>query len=288
MSAHPAASPAPRRPLLRYHGGKWRLGPWIVGHLPPHQMYTEAYAGGVSVLLQKPRAYAEIINDMDGEVVNIYRVLRNPAQARELLRQLRLTPYARAEYETSWLTDGDPIEQARRTLVRSWMSFSTTGSSGQWRSGFRAVSNTARGMTPADDWDGLPAALERVIDRLRGVVIESMDALDCLRKYDGAESCHYVDPPYVAASRGERWGQTRKGYRHEMSDDDHRALAAVLRSLKGAVILSGYPSALYDELYPDWPRVTKAARADGGFERTEVLWLKPGDVRVQPRLLDVD
>lgn len=286
MSAQPAATPTVRRPALRYHGSKWRLGPWIIGHFPAHKMYTEAYGGGAAVLLRKPRSPVEIYNDLDGEVVNLFRVLRNPSQARELLRLLRLTPYAREEYEQSWLADGDPIEQARRTIVRSWMSFSTSGTSGQWRSGFRAVGNYARSVTPADDWDDLPAAMENVVERFRAVAIESLDALDVLRKYDAPATLHYVDPPYVLSSRGVRW--TGRAYRHEMSDDDHRELAAVLHSLKGAVVLSGYPSALYDELYPDWPRVTKSARADSGFERTEVLWLRPGQTRPQPSLLEVD
>lgn len=287
MSAQ-ANTITPRRPLLRYHGGKWRLGPWIISQFPAHKMYTEAYGGGGSVLLRKPRAPVEVYNDLDGEVVNIFRILRNPAQARELLRLLRLTPYARAEYDESWLTDGDPVEQARRTLVRSWMSFSTSGTSGQWRSGFRAISNYARGQTPADDWAGLPGAMEAVVERLRGVTIEQLPALDMLRKYDTPATLHYVDPPYVAASRGERWGQSRKGYRYEMSDDDHHELAACLHELQGAVVLSGYPSDLYAELYADWPQVIKAARADGGFERTEVLWLKPGHAQPQLPLLEVD
>jgi len=284
MSA-PSAAPTVRRPALRYHGGKWRLGPWIIDHFPPHRLYTESYGGGASVLLRKPRSYAEIYNDLDGEVVNLFRVLRNPAQAREMLRLLRLTPYAREEYEESWITDGDPVEQARRTLVRSWMSFSTSGATGQWRSGFRAVGNYARSVTPADDFAALPAALEAIVARLQGVVIEQRPALDVLRHYDDEHTLHYVDPPYVFTSRGVRW--PGRAYRHEMSDDDHRELAACLHSLRGAVVLSGYPSALYDELYADWPQVTKSARADGGEPRTEVLWLKPGQARPQPPLLEV-
>lgn len=280
-----AATPSVRRPVLRYHGGKWRLGPWIIGHFPAHKMYTEAYGGGAAVLLRKPRSFAEIYNDLDGEVINLFRVLRNPAQARELLRLLHLTPYAREEYDESWLTDGDPVEQARRTLVRSWLSFSTSAASGQWRSGFRAVGNYARSVTPADDFAALPARLESIVARLQGVVIEQRPALDVLRHYDNEHTLHYVDPPYVLSSRGVGW--SGHAYRHEMSDEDHRELGRCLHSLRGAVILSGYPSVLYDEVYADWPQVTKAVRADGGFERTEVLWLKPGQMRPQPRLIEI-
>src|SRR3990167_11343170 len=105
----------PTRPVMRYHGGKWRLAPWVIEHFPEHRVYTEAFGGGASVLMRKPRSYAEVYNDLDGEIVNVFRVLRDPSQARELERLLRLTPFARSEFETSYITDGDPLEQARRT-----------------------------------------------------------------------------------------------------------------------------------------------------------------------------
>jgi len=112
---------APTRPVLRYHGGKWRLASWIISHFPPHRVYVEPFGGAASVLLRKPRSYAEVYNDMDGEIVNVFRVLRDPARARELERVLRLTPFAREEFELSYIRDEDPIEQARRTIVRAFI-----------------------------------------------------------------------------------------------------------------------------------------------------------------------
>lgn len=264
------------RPVLRYHGGKWRLAPWIIGHFPAHRIYTEAYGGGASVLLRKPRSYAEVYNDLDGEIVSIFRVLRNPAQARELVRLVKLTPYAREEHELSYLVDGDPIEQARRTIYRSFAGFGSDGIKRQ--TGFRG-NVTRTGTTPALDWSRMPAALEQVIERLRGVVVEHMPAVELLAKYDHAQAMHYVDPPYPHGTRGDD-----NRYRHEMSDGDHRELAAVLRTLKGAVIVSGYACPLYDdELFAGWQRVERATHADGARDRTEVLWLSPG-VTVQPGL----
>lgn len=114
------------RSAIRYHGGKYRLAPWIISHFVPHRVYTEVYGGAAGVLLRKPPAAAEVYNDLDGEIVNFFRVLRNPMQARELERLLRLTPYTREEHELSSLSDCDPIEQARRTLIRANMSFGST------------------------------------------------------------------------------------------------------------------------------------------------------------------
>lgn len=259
------------RPVLRYHGGKWRLAPWIIQHFPSHRIFTECYGGGASVLLRKPRSYAEVYNDLDGEIVGLFRVLRNPAQARELIRLVKLTPFAREEHELSYLTGGDPIEQARRTLVRSFMGFGSDGIKRQ--TGFRG-NVTRTGTTPALDWSRMPPVLEQVVERLQGVVIEHMPALDLLAKYDGPQTLHYVDPPYPHATRGDD-----NRYRYEMTDSDHRQLAAALHQVKGFVILSGYPCELYDqELYPGWRRVERSTHADGARDRIEVLWLSPGTV----------
>ncbi len=261
------------RPVVRYHGGKWRLAPWIISYFPPHKAYVEAFGGAASVLLRKPRSYAEIYNDLSGEMVNLFRVLRNASQARELIRLVRLTPYAREEFELSYITADDPIEQARRTLFRAAAGFSTAGLHSTWRTGFRAKVDRPY-TTPMMDWANMPRILEQVTARLQGVVIENRPALEVIRQYDRETALHYLDPPYQHATRNERWiGQA---YEHEMTDDDHRELASMARACKGAVIISSYPCSLYDELYHDWQRVTLDTYADRALERTEVLWIKPG------------
>lgn len=271
------------RPALRYHGGKWKLAPWILSHFPPHKVYTEVYGGGASVLLRKRRTHTEVYNDLDGEVVNVFRVLRNPSHARELVRLLTLTPYSREEYEGSYLLDGDPIEMARRTVVRSFMGFGNVATTAN--SGFRSGSRLG-GASAAADWARLPQALEAIVERMRGVTVENRPALDVLRQYDNAAALHYVDPPYVKSTRNSKM---RGGnvYRHEMTDDEHAELAAVLHGLEGAVVLSGYACPLYAELYADWRTVTKAAYADSGAERTEVLWLSPHCLDAKPMLFDM-
>ena len=152
-----APASAPTRPALRYHGGKWRLAPWLLTLMPPHRVYTEPFGGGASVLLRKPRAYGEIYNDLDGEVVNVFRMLRD--RGAELQRLLELTPFARAEFRQAYEPCGDdPIEQARRTIARSFMGFgsSATGENSGFRassSSSRALSTTCRGGAPAPGSD---------------------------------------------------------------------------------------------------------------------------------------
>ncbi|PRG58066.1 DNA methyltransferase [Burkholderia multivorans] len=254
-----------RRPISRYHGGKWKLADWIVSHLPAHRVYVEPFGGAASVLMRKPRSYAEIYNDLDSELVNLSRVARDEGD--RLQRALELTPFARDEFRLSYEHHDDPVEQARRTVARAFMGFGTNAPNRA--TGFRAVSN-ASGTTPAHDWRNYPGGFAAVVQRLQGVVIENRDALDMMSAQDGPDTVFYVDPPYVPETRDRGWD-----YRFEMTLQDHEALSTFLHNVKGAVVLSGYASALYDRLYVDWRQVMSRAYADGGLVRTEVLWLSP-------------
>lgn len=260
---------APTRPVLRYHGGKWRLAPWVIEHLPRHRVYVEPFGGGASVLLRKPRSYAEVYNDLDGEIVNLFRVLRD--RPGEFERLVRLTPYAREEFALAYEPADDPLEQARRTLFRAQAGHGSSGSTGR-KTGFR--SNVTRSSTtPADDWRNHASILPTAAERLRGVIIENAPALEVIARYDGPETLFYVDPPYPLLTRTNtaKWDRI---YRHEMSDDDHRELAEVLHNVRGMVVLSGYPCELYDrELYPDWHRTERGAQTDARAQRVEVLWM---------------
>lgn len=164
-----------KRPILRWHGGKWILAPWILRHLPRHRVYVEPFGGAASVLLRKPRSYAEIYNDLDGEVVNLFRVARDRGD--ELRRAIELTPFSRDEFTSSYHETPDALEQARRTVVRSFMGFGSN--SHNKPTGFRANSNRS-GTTPAHDWKNYPSSLADVIERLRGVCIENRDAADVM------------------------------------------------------------------------------------------------------------
>lgn len=265
----------PSRPALRYHGGKWRLAPFILDYFPPHRIYVEPFCGAASIMLRKEPAYAEVINDLDGEVVNFFRVCRDPKLSTKLVREIELTPFAREEFIDAYESSDDPVERARRLVILSFMGF---GSNAHCRrkTGFRANSNRSV-TTPAHDWRAWPKALSEIIERLRGVVIENRDAKAVMLQHDSHETLHYVDPPYVWSTRSQRSPSDAKyrRYNYELDDDGHRDLLEVLKSLRGFVVLSGYPSLLYDKALPDWLRVTTHAQADGAQDRTEVLWINP-------------
>lgn len=270
----------PERPILRYHGGKWLLAPWILSHFPEHRVYVEPFGGAASVLLQKPRSYGEVYNDLDGEIVNLFSVVRDHGE--QLERALTLTPFARDEFLLAYEPCEDRVEQARRTMARSFMGFGSTAASGA-KTGFRSNSNRS-GTTPAHDWAHYPKNIAPIMERLRGVVIENKDAREVMLQHDGEQTLHYVDPPYVFETRSVGNPYCKKGYRHEMTDEQHRELAATLRELKGMVIVSGYACPLYDdELYAGWYRVERPALADGARPRTEVLWLNESCAERQER-----
>lgn len=257
----------PTRPALRYYGGKWKLAPWIASHFPMHDRYVEPFGGGGSVLLRKHRAAVEVYNDLDGRIVNVFRMLRD--RGGELLEKLRATPYARAEFELATQPCDDPLEAARRAVVHSWLGFGCSGGR-PTRISFRKSATPER--APARDWFTLPDHLEAIVSRLSGVLIENRDAIEILREYDSPTTLHYVDPPYLQSCR------TRAdyhSYQHDMTDEDHRALAATLRQLKGGVVLSGYSSPLYEQLFPDWHQETAPARGQSNNARQEVVWLNP-------------
>lgn len=266
-----------KRPALRYFGGKWRLAPWIIAQFPEHRIYCEAFGGGASVLLQKPRAYGEIYNDLDGEVVNVFRVLQR--HHRRFKRLMEATPFARDEMELAYDSVKDPVERARRTIIRSFMGFGSDSVTRDCRTGFRSNSNRS-GTTPAHDWATWPEQVDAFHARLTGVVIENRDASEVMASQDSTETLHYVDPPYVWATRSGRDGH---GYRHEMSDDQHHTLVKFLSNLKGYVILSGYDNPIYSALAWDSKKAAAKTFHKGnvGAPRTEILWLNPAAARAQ-------
>lgn len=259
------------RPLLRYHGGKWMLAPWIISHFPDHRIYVEPFGGAGSVLIQKPRCYAEVYNDLDREIVNLFTVVRT--RGSELVPLLELTPWSNQEYRAAFELSTDPLEQARRTVIRSFMGFGSNSLCRDVKSGFRSNANRS-GTIPAMDWRNYPSQLVRIIERLRGVVIENRDAAEVMLCHDTPKTLHYCDPPYVHSTRSTAM-HGNHGYSHEMTDEDHRRFAECASSLQGSVIISGYHSPLYDELFNGWKLVERASMADGARPRVEVLWFSP-------------
>jgi DNA adenine methylase len=257
------------------------LAPWIIQHFPDHRVYVEAFGGAASVLMRKPRSYVEVYNDLNGDAVNVFRVLREPETAAELERLLRLTPFAREEFEAP-VNGAGPVERARRMIFRSFAGFGSAAANAEYPTGFRANSNRS-GTTPAHDWAHYPNELGAFVERLRGVVVEQRSAIEVMRQHDSPKTLHYVDPPYPHSARRPRKRAIKEYGEWEMTDEQHTELAVVLHGLTGYVVLSGYQCDLYDGLYSDWTREDCKAHADGARRRVESLWLKPGSI-LSPRM----
>ncbi|HXD37839.1 MAG TPA: DNA adenine methylase [Rhodanobacter sp.] len=262
-------------PALRYHGAKFRLSGWIQQFFPPHKRYVEPFGGAAGVLLQKPRAYAEIYNDLDGDVVNFFRVLRNPLARSRLIEQCTLTPYARAEFDEAWEPTTEPVERARRIAIRAQMGFGSAGAS-KGITGFRIDTRRAYG-TAQQLWAEYPAAIAAAGERFTGVLVENRPAIDVMRQHDGADVLHFVDPPYMHETRVMNAGKAGC-YRHEMTDEQHGELLDALLELEGYVVLSGYPSTLYRDKLSGWQFFETRSRISAGrgtVLRTECVWINP-------------
>ena len=260
-----------RRPLLRWHGGKWLLSPWIVKHLPEHRAYVEPFAGAASVLMRKARSHVEVVNDLDGDLVNLFLVLRDRPD--ELRRQAELTLFAREEFDLAYEPCADPLERARRLLVRASMGRASASATSPWKASFRNHTGASRTTTGAHDWSNYARSIDEFSARLKGVLVENTDAIKVIRQHDAPDTLFYVDPPYPMGSRDKF-----RDYRHEMTDEDHEELAAVLKCVQGRVVVSGYRSALYERLYGHWRSIEEKAYADGARPRREVLWFSPSVV----------
>lgn len=272
-----------KRPVLRYHGGKWKLAPWLISHMPPHKAYVEPFGGGANVLLRKDPIPAEVYNDLDGRVVQVFRSLRDPEQAKAIKTRLSLTPFARAEFDACYEPSEDPIEQVCKTIMLSFMGHGTDSATRGCRTGFRTKMTDSR-ATPARTWANYWQAVDSFCERLRGVVIENRDASEVIQRMDRPSTLFLVDPPYVTSTRSSLTGRSAAthGYRHEMTNEDHRALSGLLRKVEGMVMLCGYDSELYKELYGDWLCLTRETYADTARARTELLWMNPSLAKARP------
>lgn len=257
--------------MLYWQGGKWLLGEWIASWFPAHDVYVEPFGGAASVLLRKEPCRSEVYNDLDTEVVNLVRVLRSDAMLDDLSWGLRLTKYAREEFEEAYGSGRFPnlIEASRRLVVRSFMGQGNSGAMRPKKAGFRAMTDATWAR-----WCGYPDRLPGIAARLRGVEVENGEAIPLMLRRDGPGTLFYVDPPYLR--------ETRRDYRyygHEMTTEQHVELLRTLRRLDGMVVLSGYPSALYDGLLAGWSRRETTTHTFGGRERVECVWLNPACAR---------
>lgn len=247
--------------VLKYPGAKNRIADWICEYIPEHNVYLEPYAGSLAVFFNKKPCYIETINDLHGEVINFYTVLRE--QPDELIRLIRFTPYARSEYEKSYEDADTDLERARRFCVRCWMGF---GAANLYKNGFRS-GQRSNSPNPAKAWGMLPETLQAAAERLKNVQIENLPALELIARYNTADVFIYLDPPYLP--------DTRKGYlyKHEMSIEDHERLLQAIVDHPGKILISGYDNELYNKYLKGWYKVQKSTQVENGLKRVETLWM---------------
>jgi len=260
----------PARPLVLYHGSKFRIADWVISFFPPHRIFLDLFGGSASVLLKKPRSEIEVYNDRDGEIVNLLKITRDRGQ--ELAEKIYFTPYARDEFTGSFQPSDDPLEQARRTVVRSFQGYG--GACATFCGGSRASYGSfrvayKRGNRPQVSWSTVPENLLAVNGRLKGVCIENLDFRKALKRYAQKDALVYADPPYLSETRAHG-----ADYRYELPEQDHVELAQLLHEREGPAVVSGYPSGLYEELYKNWDRRELSTRCVRNKKRTEVLWIK--------------
>ncbi|WP_135552062.1 DNA adenine methylase [Paenibacillus cymbidii] len=252
--------------ILHYPGSKWSIAEWIISHMPDHQTYVEPFFGSGAVLFSKPRSKIETINDASNDVTNLFEVIRSRPE--ELARQVYWTPYSRAEYYQSYQLTDDPLEKARRFLLRTWQAIGAKSSDRTgWRSNVQAEKSPHK--LANEQWRELPERILIATDRLKSVQIENQDAVRLIERYRHSDVLIYADPPYVLSTRSSRI------YAYEMTDDDHVKLLEALDAHTGPVLLSGYASSLYDDRLRHWSRFEKVAKAEAGRQRMEVLWINP-------------
>lgn len=263
--------PKIRKPLMRYHGAKFRLAPWIMSFFTEHFTYVEPFGGAAGVLLQKMRSQSEVYNDLDGDVSNVFTVLQDKEKAAELQRLLLITPYSRREFDQAYEEAIGPVERARRTIIRAHMGFGGGGVR-KHKTGFRLDSAKKYG-TAAQLWAEYPEAISLFCRRLQGVLIENRPALKVIENHDREDSLFFVDPPYMIETRtgGQR-------YVCEMTESDHEELLSALLHVKGKVILSGYDNNLYNDTLRGWEKYSTTSRiaaSRGAGIRIENVWLNP-------------
>lgn len=260
----------PRTPLT-FYGGKQRLASQIVALMPPHRVYLEPFAGGAAVLFAKSRAPRETLNDLDGQLMRFWRVLRERPD--ELVTAVTMTPYSRAEWSECRQNghDGD-VEAARRLVVSIAQSFSGEGSG--WSP--PSISFDRRRSWHAGVWQNMPPKLAVAATRLSGVALECKDAIELISHYDQPDAVIYCDPPYIGPARR----ALGKGYDHEAPDLWPRLVEVLARIEHAAVLLSGYPNDEVEAL--GWRSValrhtTLGSMRPGSRRRDvpEMLWLSP-------------
>ena len=249
---------------MKYPGSKWRIAKWIISFFPEHHSYLEPFFGSGAILFNKPRSDIETVNDLDGNIVNLFEWIKKDPE--RLAREIYYTPYARQIYDAAFgLNPEDSLEKAVNFYVKLNMGhgFRTTGEKVGWK-------NDVQGREKAyatKEWCSLPDKIMQAAERLRGVQIENLPAVDLIGRFNFSNVLIYADPPYVLNTRHGRQ------YRYEMNDDDHADLLDALKAHCGPVVLSGYDNDLYNSRLRGWWRKEKISYSQVCSRKKEILWM---------------
>ena len=255
--------------VLKYPGSKWRIADWIISHFPSgyeRMTYLEPFFGSGAVFFKKNRSVVETINDLDGNVINLFKQIRDNPEM--LARSIEFTPWSREEYSISYIKTDDELENARRFLVRMWQAFGAKSSDiTGWRSNIKGINgNVAQwAYTLPNNITEISSRLKHTNNRI--VQIENQPAIKLIERYARKNVLIYADPPYVLSTRSKRI------YACEMKDSDHIELLNLLKKHPGPVIVSGYMNDIYTELLKDWKTQKRVANCEGGLKREEVIWM---------------
>lgn len=264
--------------IMKYPGSKWGLAQWIISFFPDHHSYLEPYFGSGAVLFNKPRSRIETVNDLDGQVINLFEWIRKDPE--RLAHEIYWTPYARQIYDDAFAgVPEDSLDRAVNFYVRLNMGhgFRTSGEKVGWK-------NDVQGRERAyasQDWCNLPGKIMQAAERLRGVQIECMPAVELISRFNHPNVLIYADPPYVLETRH------GKQYQCEMDDQGHNDLLDVLEAHKGPVILSGYDNPLYNDRLRGWHREENISYSQVCSRKKEILWINFKPNR-QMNLFDMD
>lgn len=250
--------------ILKYPGSKWSLADWIIGYFPEHHSYLEPFFGSGAVFFTKPRSNIETVNDLDGDVANLFRWIRDDPE--QLAHAIYYTPYSRQVHEEAFRQKpADSLQQALHFYIRLQMGYGvrTNGKNG-WKNDIQGRERAYA----AKDWCSLQGRLLEAAERLRGVQIECSPAVELIKRFNYRNVLIYLDPPYL--------GETRRKAQYQkemMSRREHEELLAAALEHKGPVLVSGYASSLYDGMLKGWSREEAVTRCQSGGQRTEVLWM---------------
>lgn len=250
--------------ILKYPGSKWSIANWIINFFPEHHSYLEPFFGSGAVLFNKPRSNIETVNDLDGNVVNLFEWIKKDPE--RLTKEIYYTPYARQVYEKAFdRIPQNSLYKAVNFYIRCQMGhgFRTNGEKVGWKND---VQGRERAYA-ARDWAELPERIAQAAERLREVQIECRPAVELIQRFNYNNVLIYADPPYMLETRH------GKQYREEMDDKAHKELLEVLKAHKGPVLISGYDSKLYDDMLQGWHREETTCYSQACSKKRKVLWM---------------